>query len=470
MSAPIVVGKPLPVSPMFMEDETARRFWRLSFRTDRQYACGQDAIGRSVLVKHEREEDQSYNRRLRVTKPRNYVGPIVRLFNDYVFRKAPSRADATSPLAESLIVDCDGMGTTLDAFMRSALLCAQVDRESYIMPESSGDASDPVTVAQMEATGLRPILKRIPVESIVWRDVDGGTLEECIMVCHDDGQDVAYYYTEETVQKLYLAKEGGGKALTVAGMDEPQAHGYPGCPVVMLRPLFDILGDAGCGDSQAGPIAEAQQAVFNLLSLLNEESYNSCFTQFVATGVAADQVGQAMMGSNRLLCLPNPAAKFEAIGADPAQSEVIRKNIVDEIANLYRASGIISVSPDSGSPESGVALGMRFNQLSANLAALTQAVAATEARLWSLMAGAWGFDAPEPTQYHADFDQPDMEKELRTLILGISSPSMPAEFKGKMAEVFAARNLKMDPDAIASAVAALNQPKPDGFSPFPEGT
>jgi hypothetical protein len=468
MTAHIEVGKPLPINPGYAEDATARKFWRMSFRTDRQYARGQDALGQSVLVKHEREEDQSYARRLRVTKPRNYTGPILRLFNDYCFRKPPTRDGNLAQMAADLVADADGSGTSLDQFMRHSLLKAQVDRESYILCDTEGEAGDDMTVAQVQAAGVRPVLRRLPVESVIWSDVDDGVLEECIVLFCDDDQPYAISYTEETTQRITLTGDTKRPSdLVVAGMDDPVPHGYPGCPVVMLRPLFDILDDCGNGDSQAGPLAECQQSIFNQLSLLMEEQYNSCFTQFVAFGVAADQIGSTQMGSNRMVCLPNPGGKLEAIGASPDQSAIIRQNIIDEIANLYRAAGIISVQPD-GQAESGVALGMRFNQLSANLSALSYAVQATEARLWYLIAGAWGFQMPTPTQYHIDYDQPNFDAELRTLIVGMSSAQMPEAFKREMAKRFAARNLKMDPAAVVEAADSITSAPPaDAMGAFP---
>jgi hypothetical protein len=181
-NAPLVrpePGKPLDTHPTYEDDEQARRFWQASFRCGREYLRGLDAFGLPVLVPHEREEAQSYERRRRLAKPRNFVGPILRRYNDLVFRKPAVRPLATErpPLYDELVEDATGQREPLDAFMRRALLRAQIDRESWILLDRTGAAAPAIatTVAQVQAAGVRPVLRVIDAASVVnWREAPGG--------------------------------------------------------------------------------------------------------------------------------------------------------------------------------------------------------------------------------------------------------------------------------------------------------
>lgn len=478
----IKIGERLSVAASYESDSVARRFWRASFRTDRSYNQAPDALGQPMLIKHEREEDQSYMRRIRSVKPRNYVGPLIRLYNDYVFRRQPTRAPKIDPIGQSLVDDADGKGKSLDAFMRQALLLAEVDRESYILIDRESDMepdTETVTMSQAAQMNARPVLRLIDARAVInWTDYCGQMIECLIVMQKEDGTWYARKYTESFYQDYVL--KGGPPTVqrdgtvSVSGVMSVESAGpeidyteYGGLPIVRLRPIFDMLEDSEyIGDSQAGPIAEAQQGIVNALSLRNEEMFNSAFSQFAAIGVSADQVADAKMGNNRLLCIPNPGGSFQVIGSDPAQSKVICDNIMDDVANLYRAAGIISTSPDAGTPESGVALGMRFNQLSANLSALAQSVSEAEVQIWNLLSEAWKFPLPDETTYHSDFDQPDMQKELALTVLGVASQGIPAEVKSKLVQWFSARNLNMKPEEVAIAMDAKASEAPSA-SPFP---
>lgn len=457
MSIKIEVGKKLPVSPNYQSDQLARDFWRLSYYADRRYIRGKDANGQSVLVKHEREEDQSYQRRMRITKPRNYCGPILRRYNDFTFRKPPTRPDgAGNSQYQGLITDADGCGTTLNAFMRRLLLSAQVDREAYMLCDSSAEHDGgPISVAQAEQLKASPILRPIPASTVLCTDVDGGMLEECLTLCEEDGALFAMLYGEETVTRIELNQASRARVNSVIGMTvreigEPVKHGYNGCPVVMLRPLFDVEGDCAQGDSQAGPLAEAQQSIVNQLSLLREEGYNAVYSQIVAFGVSSDQIGDIQMGNNRVLCIPNTSGRIETIGADPAQAESHRKDIADEEANLYRLAGVNFGATEGGAAESGVALAFRFNDLAANLGALATACEDAENLAMARIASGWGWPEVPKAHYSRDFDHPNMTAELGDLIRGLSQSSLPGIVRDKLISRFVDRNMPMGPEDQAT--------------------
>ncbi len=456
-------------------DERARKFWRLSFRSGRDYINGKDASGAAVLINHEREEQQSYQRRLRTTKPRNFVGPITRLYNDAVFRKEPVRS-SEDEFWTNFWADCDGLGTSLDTFMKNALMIAQVDRESYIVPDVQGALEGAVTVAAINAAGSRPTVCRVSASAVLdWTEV-GGALVDCVMLWQRaDGQAVLRWWGTTMRQDFVLdAKKLEANELVITAAEPETAHGYDCMPVVRLRPNFDPLGriDDSLGDSQAGPMAESQQAITNLISLLNEEISNVTFSQMIASGVSEAQVKGVMVGSNRIICLPNPVAKVDMIGALPEQAESIRKQVVDERDYLFNMAGISENSSDR--VQSGKALAFRHNDRATIIAALANATEEAENSITANIADAWGIDEPTETDYQGnDADLPAFDGEAATLIAIVGNASLPEVIRLKVAERFAARNLKLDDadmkllasqvaDATATTAAA------DSSNPFPK--
>jgi hypothetical protein len=446
---PTQVGEVKP-NTSYGPDEVARQFWRLSFRTGRDYIRGRDASGLPVMIQHEREEAVSYQRRLRTTKPRNFVGTILRRYNDLVFRKTPQRDEQADELFLELVADADGKGTSLDQFMKDALLLAQIERETYIVPDVLRAVSDSgrSTAAAIKEAGTRPILVRIGASSVVNWTTCGQSLSEILTLWDGEGGKVLRWWGE-TERQDFAIDQGSIETgvIKITGIEAPVKHGYERMPVVRLKPNFDPMGqiNASDGDSQAGPLAESQQAIVNLLSLLNEEITNVTFSQMIAMGVSEEQVSDVQVGNTRVLCLPNPAAKMEMIGADPAQADSIRASVTDEKDNLLAQAGIVNNGAQAA--ESGLALAFRHNDLVTIVSALAISCEQAENQLAVELAEAWGVDDPGKAVYSGkDADLPDFAAEAKSMIDFVSNAALPPVLRRKVAERFATRNLPLDDD------------------------
>lgn len=464
MGNPATPGKPLPVHPSYSADVTARAFWCESFRTSRRYLQSVDAYGQSMLVRHERETPEGFSRRQRITKPRNFVGPIIRRYNDFVWR-LPATRQGTESMVDFL-ADVDGKGTAAETFWKETLLNAQVERESYILLDAEGVAETPrvVSQAQAQTEGARPTLSRIGADAVVWWEDCGGALSECIIV--ETSTRARYYDETSTTEITVKGTEDGGRIVVAVG--QPIPHGYPGIPVVRMRPAFDPL-PRGPGESQAAPIAEAQQGISQLLSLLLEEIHNVTFTQWVAIGISPDELKDLTAGNNRIVCIPNPQGKLQSLGADPAQAKTIMSQILDETENLFRVAGV-NFDAQAGAPESGIAKAFRFNDLAANLAALADAVEAAENQTYRLLAGAWEWSETPSAKYPDDFNMPDFAGELESLSKSLIATEIPAVIRRKLTERFTARNLPLAPEEIkelAAEMAGWSKPRDDAGGAMP---
>lgn len=472
---PCKVNQPLPKHQSFAGDLVARSFWRLSYRCGRNYMTGRDALGRPVVIKHEREKDDAFARRQQ-TKPRNHCGPIIRRYNDFVFRQKATRQPAPEgSLYHQLLTDIDGNGTPIDVFMRRGLKSSQVQREVYLLPDSTAPTEGKLTKAQAKALGVRQIVRQLSPDSVVWwRDRDGILAEAIVLLVDEQGETFARYYDAKATTDLRLKVEttGDTKALKVTRIEPPKAHAYGACPLVRLRPMFDDEededDDCSPGEAQIAPLAELQQAVANYLSLLDTEIFDSTFTQWIASGVSAKEIKDVTVGSNRIICLPNPLAKFDAMGADPAQAESIAKRIDETQTELYRLAGVSTGDPlaGPGAPESGVAKAFRFNDLAANLAALADACEEAENALMHRLFAAAGEEYPGDAKYPDDFDMPDLAAELEGVIRVVTAPALPQVIANKIVTRFADRCLSLDEDEEAELAQQMKDGPPESADPF----
>ncbi len=431
----IKAGHKLPRHSSFDDDATARAFWRLTFDTGRKYLYGKDAHGMPVLPKHERESSESYDRRRSLTKPRNHSGPLIRRYNNHVFRNEAERSEAPEGSLYALIMDdADGHGTPLQSFMAKALLNAQINRECYIMPDSTKDESDDeATQAQANEAGYRQFLRIIDADCVLnWCEYDDALTEVLCLFYNDDGSQFARQYNDTHYIEYALSKDG-----TVMGIGEETAHEYPALPFVRLRPF--------CNESQISPLAELQKSATWILSLLMEEFGNITFSQIVASGVSASDVKDVTVGNSRWICLPGSDAKFDVIGADPAQAGSLRQGVIDEQSEIYRISGVsFDEQNKAAQPESGIAKAFKHNDLSANLSALAQSVQDSENLAVDLLFTAAGEEYPGDCRYPDDFDLPNISDDLTEMVQALTLQALPNTIKRKMAANFAKKHLALD--------------------------
>lgn len=424
----------------YRPDSLARAFWRLSFRAGRGYMAGLDASGLPILVQHDREEAASYARRLRLTKPRGYVGPILRRYNATVFARPPVRDPDADDAWLELWARSDASGRHIDSVMADALLLSQIERECYLLPDTSEKGSPCVWVAKADAI-------------VNWID-RGDQVREVLMLWADDSGAPVLRWMDDAHRVDYaLDADMLPQTIKVVSEGPEEAHGYPMIPVVRLRPALDPIGSmaSGDGESQAAPIAESQQSIANLLSLLNEEIANVTFSQMIASGVTEQSVKDVRVGNSRILCLPNPASKVDMIGADPAQARTIREAIDDETAHLYRAAGVVQSGAEQA--QSGIALAFRHTDTAAVVGALSDAVEEAEALLAILIAGAWRLEIPARTTYQGrDADPPEFTTETESMATVVGNVALPATLRAAIAARYASRNLSLsDADLLALA-------------------
>lgn len=455
----LIQGKPLPIHKDYARQATARRFWRRSDAASWDYvgtagAPAYDASGTcAILQRHERETADRYARRISQAIGRSYQRQILDRYNDHVFR-IPAQRPIGGTEYKQLLDDADGSGSTLNAVIKRALRKAQAEGPCFLLADSNIEQVF-TTRADEIAAGKRGTISIVGADQVVWWRIWRGTVIEAVVLLADkDGDDYAYYVTDEITQKISIKGQTAG-ALTITGIEAPVAHNYGGCPLVALAPQFgesDCIGDT----SQGGPLAESIKRICNIDSWLLEETQGATFTTPVFIGVSADQV-KVTTGPGQAVCLESTGASISKISADPANADSLRASLERETNELYRAAGVIAGSPTQvGQPESGVAKAFAFNEIEAKLTALANAAEHAENTIVARISSGNGWTYPGDAKYPTSFAIPDLANEL-DFVIRVTTAPLPQVIKEKAINNFAASSLKLNADEMAELDSELEE-------------
>ena len=412
------VGEALPVHDDWAGDWARMNFWDAAYRGGPDFKSATDSEGNSILHKHERESDEAFARRKLLSVYANHCRPIVKKMVDYVFRQVPRR-DQSNPDFNAWRENVDLRSTYLHPFLRSCMLRASV-LGRYLIEVSSNRSADAgeMTEAQARAAGIQMLLRKVDPRRVINWQREGGVLTEALIVLGSGGE--AVLLTEH--QRTDFTMDEDGKVESVVTRE----HGWGRLPLIEMAPHD--------GESQIADIAELNRDAFNLGSLLREELVGATFTQTWITGVNAtaltDESGESVSsGPNRVICLNAKDAKIETTGGDPAQAESLRKTIEQTETALYRAAGLKAEDPMTVSaPQSGIALRVAFDTLSATLSGIgeeAQRVESEITKLWNIHHGG----SVAPPDWPETFGEPDTEAELERSLAVLETPALVARTK-----------------------------------------
>lgn len=403
-----------------------RKYWRLSYECyGADYAKGNDGEGVAILRKHEREDDSDHKRRVETATPWCFVGPILRKYNSFVFRK-PFTFDRA--VFGDFSKNINGNGTSMGDFMKARTLTAQIEAVSFILLDSTGPTG---TMTQAQAATNPIIWKAVDADQVVqWHWHEGNLIWASILMSDVNGNQFIWKVDQTHVQRINVEVNNG--LIEVTNVEEPQEHNYGGTPLVPLKPDFGSI-------SQAAPIAELQKAVTRERSLLDEELWNSTYSMLWASGISAENFKDVVFGPKQVICLPQTGSSLNVIGGDVAQAGSIRMSISDNVKEIDRVSG---TGANDESAESGIAKSFRFNDLATNLSELSKAALSAHRRAELLTAHALGKIDYVPAVYPTDFTMPILQTELNEVTSAMTA-QLPEVLMAKLVKRFADRNFEL---------------------------
>lgn len=338
------VNSPLEFNECYETVTRMRDFWKRTYKLPIGYVRGEDAEGYPIVPKHSCESNDSYTQRLSFTKPKNIAGSIIEQFNSFVFG---SEIDRTG-VPEELLSNADLLGNSWRSVIKKALLDSQVAGYSILIPDTTAPA-EPLTIQQATEAGVRPFVVSLPIETMIdWTEIKE-TLIECLIKFSDT---LVRYYNSEFFVEIEV-KKTNRNSYKVLSVSAPVVHGYDSIPVVLVHPrLWEY--------SQLSKLAEQQQVLINLESILQVELRNHTFSHFVFTGDFDEEViKNAKIGQGRATLLSTNGGvtpTFSVLGgSDVSQAASLRESIRNEISDLYKTAGLAEPEAISSAPESGIA-------------------------------------------------------------------------------------------------------------------
>jgi len=356
----------------FMENVQERialmNFLECSYNGGIKYKEATDAHGNPVLIEHENEvpfgshsqslfqraqqagnsESQKkmdrYFRRKRIASYENHVKPIVDKIASYVLRNEPIRHEKAkqemdrlelAKWIESMVLEGLKIGEAWIGWDAAPINPdAQVTRAEarLIDPKNEGNSYiimvDARRVVDFEIDDNDEVIRVVFEESIERKSTL--TEKRSQQVIYKEWNDQEWVIYEQTKETQQANDEIGGIPVKEIARSN---HSFGRCPWVRFVPPFPIED-----------IAELNRALFNMSSLLDEELYNSTFTQKWITGEKVENVNGAEGGTGNTIVIQSPDAKCGTFGAVPGQSNAL----MDRVNHLRDAIYMI-VSMESSS-------------------------------------------------------------------------------------------------------------------------
>jgi len=346
----------------FMEGFAQRQqlfdFLEASYGGGIGYKQAVDAHGNPMLIEHEAEtpaptsgtsffdaavsetnkdgnaQPNRYDRRMRIAAYENHVKPIIDKVASYVMRNEPKREESLSEDFERLelqqFIDTAVLkGLTyhewwvgFDALAIDPDLDITVAEMEAIDPENKGDYylvdADPRQVVDFEEDKDGKII-RVVIEELREQKASFASRRKTFITYIEWTADawVRYELVDDDGQPVSDAERRRGTMTTAkVKVLEESTHDFGVCPWYRFVPPFPIED-----------IAELNRALFNMSSLLDEELYNSTFTQKYVMGAKLDEVQGAQQGTGNFIVIENPEASTGSYGATPGQSESLMNRV-----------------------------------------------------------------------------------------------------------------------------------------------
>ncbi len=358
--------------PLHDQFEAHWRFLRAAYQ-------GVDSLVREgYLLRHERESERNFRRRMRELFTFNYSRGVVDLFTHYLFRK-PARRDlgtlGNDPLWLQFADDCDLWGSNFEVFLLEQQRVAAIMGHAGILVDKHAPGSLPpdMTRAQEIEQGLYPyVCAYTPLDILDWehdRDTTGRPflrylrLREPHGLCRiwrPDSWELWEEVSKESTERSRLVERG----------DNPLGE----IPFVWLYNLRS-LEHRGVGQSDLADIAAIDLSILRNLSQCEEVIGLAGFPMMRKPMREPGEAAPDITGPSAVLEF-NPehgeSGKPDWLKADVAATvSAIQQWISFKVGEIYRAAntGGQAMTEVSTQAQSGVALKTRFQLLNSKLAA-----------------------------------------------------------------------------------------------------
>ncbi len=453
-----------------------------------------DRSGEPVFVKHERESEVRYQRRKRLTTYRNYVGPIVDSFANYVMSTPPQRSKRKEFVKWTKNVD--RRGSSLHAFMKNVLIKATLIGRHWVgvdLPRAEDG-----TVRTIANDTRTPYLVSVSHANIVDFELDREGQVTRIVIHHEvykksgfaQPAEIRHEYHEWNSKTVTIWKPAQTKSAddvmeagVVTGMPSTDGKAItipkPGFTLVPQKaiehgydkvPFFCVETFSGKGVAE--DIAEANKTVLNLVGLLYEELYNNTFSQTYISGIGSNDADDVKFGTQTIIFLPSTEAKVHTTGAEPEQARSIMNALFNEVKEIHRMAHM----EQSGEPlqkrvaEAASKKEKDSESMDQVLESMAEAMEIVERCVLSMVAS---FKTPHVNdkdihvKYSRVFDTKTLREKISLLVDLDKAPYVPAEVVKGVTRMIIEEVLEEGPEAektIANLKGMTDSTSPQGLA------
>ena len=346
------------------------------------YVGGEEYRRSGHLTKYVLETENEYNARLDNTPLDNHAQSVIQTYVSFLFRESAER-DLNDweylPDVESFLRDADMEGRDFDSFMKQVSIWSSVFGSVWVVMAKPN--FDLVTQAQEQAAGVRPYVNLVTplvVSDWKWERTPSGRYEL-----------VYFKYVEEVIDKITVIKEWTRETIKTWIMDDVKKEAYleteeenqlGKIPAVLVYNQRGITKDIGVSD--INDISDLQRQIYNLTSeneqAIRLDGHPSLVVPPTAQlGSGAGAIIQLQEGSDPGL---NPYY-LEAGGTSVGNIHTTIDKLVEAIDRISFTGGVRSTVKKV---QSGIAMEVEFNLLSAKLSEKADNLELAEEQIWQL--------------------------------------------------------------------------------------
>lgn len=370
--------------------------------------------GTTNLIQYPRESTEKFARRNQVAWYRNFLHPACLRFSGYLAKKPPMRT-LNNPLLESMALDCDWRGNSLDVFLAEFAIEAKARGTMLVLVDMPRVLPD--TLADQMAQRAFPYLTAITPERVVeYESTPQGRLSRIAFTDQLDGRLVWRVYDE-----MNWWVQRPGKLDDVALRLDGNTHNLGICPVLAFTEsgYFPHVGSYA-------QIADLSRRYFNAASerdeILRSQTFSLLTYQTPADGMPLDagKVAEAI-GTHNMLIHQGDTPEFIAPPDGPA---TIYSEVMSQIEEAIRRVSLTVEQPSQA--ESGVALTIRFQELNSALTHFARRMEDLERRIWDAACRWMAMQDNTQVQWPKSYELADLGMEM-TVLNNMQTSGFPPE-------------------------------------------
>lgn len=395
---------------------------------------------KDLLIRHAREPEDSFESRQSRTFYMNVVRTILETYNAFIFNKAPVRsfsktkdggiADVPEDLS-AFYKNVDSKGNDINEFMRTFV---SLKRNLYghvhvVVDMPSFTETEVVTEQDRVDKEIRPYLYTIDPQRVLNWSTDGDDKYHWIR-WEEDVPGVSDPFSSEI---LHFQDRDKKKRVRTWARDKWVLHEIQGDDVKVIREGPNPLGevpvvtvkhrdsslDPKCGLSAINDLAFMNIAIYQWLSLLDEELFSKVMNILAVQQTVASETPEIMLSNNNVLTYTGVTPPL-FISPSSAPAQTILESI-DRVKGEMLVMARLAGPGAGGAGQSGISQAFDFNETNQALGEQAQTLGDAENEIHRLWATWMNLPWEGTIQYPEEFGVEILTEEVETLTAAVEA-------------------------------------------------